>query len=236
TIARAARFADTQRPARHDCNGTSPADEEGRTMKNSRRRCWLSVMAGFCLLLALASLRPDDAHVAQFGAIPAGQSQVMHANAQARSPQAPVEQSARAAPSGMRHDYIVQASSTHLARQAVERAGGIVTGELGIIRAVGAALDDRALAALWDEPVAGLRVYDDAQVRSSGVALPDTYYPVQSGASPLHEGGMVGTGVTVAVIDTGIWRHKGPLERASGGTPRVLAQYDAILAREDPST
>src|SRR5688572_5171121 len=51
---------------------------------------------------------------------------------------------------GVRHDYIVQASSLELARNAVLRVGGEVTGELDIIRAVGAALDARELAALND--------------------------------------------------------------------------------------
>ena len=40
-----------------------------------------------------------------------------------------------------RQDYIVQAKSIDLARRAVEKAGGRVTGELDIIRAVGASLD-----------------------------------------------------------------------------------------------
>ena len=71
------------------------------------------------------------------------------------------------APIGVRQSYIVQASRTDLARRAVERAGGIVTGESDIIRAVGAALDGSELAALKNDPVEGLRVYDDATVTAS---------------------------------------------------------------------
>lgn len=137
---------------------------------------------------------------------------------------------------GVRQSYIVQASSLELARRAVQRAGGIVTGELEIIRAVGADLDSRELEALWTEPVAGLRVYDDASVSSSyTTAYPETYYPTQVGASTMHTGGVTGRGVTVAVIDTGVWEQKGPLQQSSSGrNPRVLAQYDVILARENP--
>ena len=67
----------------------------------------------------------------------------------------------------MRQSYIVQASSVDAARGAVTRAGGIVTGDLEIIRAVGADLDSRELAQLWQQPPPGLRVYDDAPVTAS---------------------------------------------------------------------
>lgn len=148
----------------------------------------------------------------------------------------PGDQIVRAAPAGVRQDYIVQASSVELARNAVRRVGGVINSDLEIIRAVGASLDNRELAALWDKPVAGLRIYDDATVTtSSSDALPETYYPTESGASPLHQGGVTGRGVTVAVLDTGVWRVKGPLQQTSyGRDPRVLAQYDVILARENP--
>jgi subtilisin family serine protease len=148
----------------------------------------------------------------------------------------PHDQIVRAAPAGVRQDYIVQASSVELARSAVRRVGGVIKANLEIIRAVGASLDSRELAALSDEPVAGLRIYDDATVTKSGSeALPETYYPTESGASSLHQGGVTGRGVTVAVLDTGLWHEKGPLQKASDGRdPRVLAQYDVILARENP--
>ena len=111
-----------------------------------------------------------------------------------------------------------------------------MTGELEIIRAVGAALDERELAALWNEPVEGLRVYEDATVTASGTSAPRNVLSDQVGASPLHTGGVTGRGVTVAVLDTGLWREKGPLQQTSSGRdPRVLAQYDVILARENPT-
>lgn len=54
---------------------------------------------------------------------------------------------------GPRRDDIVQAVSVAAARTAVLQAGGTVTGELAIIRAVGAALDDGELARLRDAQV-----------------------------------------------------------------------------------
>ena len=41
--------------------------------------------------------------------------------------------------------------------------------------------------------------------------------------------------MTVAVIDSGLWNQEGPLHSAPGkNNSRVLAQYDVILAREQP--
>ena len=77
-----------------------------------------------------------------------------------------------------RQDYIDQAKSIDLARRAVEKAGGRVTGELDIIRAVGASLDGNELAALYEQTVDGLRVYEDVAVSASAAsALPETFYP-----------------------------------------------------------
>src|SRR4029450_4918003 len=43
-------------------------------------------------------------------------------------------------------------------------------------------------------------------------------------------------GVLVAVLDSGLWRQQGPLQKTSyGKDPRVLAQYDAIQGRANPS-
>ena len=71
---------------------------------------------------------------------------------------------------------------------------------------------------------------------SAASALPETYYPQESGATNLHKGGLTGRGVTVAVLDSGLWRERGPLQKTSyGKDQRVLAQYDAIQARANPT-
>src|SRR5687767_1245788 len=203
-----------------------------------RRKSWLLGAGALGAALTLFVLAPrEQTSVASTPVAPKSSETPLSPSQPApvvRVATAPEEQQA---PVGIRQRYIVQASSAELARGAVMRAGGVITGDLSIIRAVGAELDDRELAALWSEPVAGLRVYDDASVTSSATAaLPETYYPTQVGASPLHTGGITGRGVTVAVLDTGVWQVKGPLQVSSSGrNPRVLAQYDVILARENPS-
>src|SRR5271170_1902175 len=133
--------------------------------------------------------------------------------------------------------YIVQAASSDIARSSVRDVGGLVTSDLSVIRAVGAALNDRELAALRDRGIPHLRIYDDTPVHSSSPAgtLPETYYPSEVDAQTLQTGGMTGRGVTVAVVDSGLWGNQGPLQFApSGGRSRVLAQYDVVLAREQP--
>ena len=55
----------------------------------------------------------------------------------------------------------------------------------------------------------------------------DYYYNTVAQVDPLHLQGIRGQGVTVAVIDSGLWEHPA-LMRDTDGKPRVLARYDAI--------
>jgi len=115
------------------------------------------------------------------------------------------------------------------------RVGGLVTGDLSIIRAVGAALDDRELEALRAADVPRLRIFEDSAVQASSSRLPETNYPSEVAASDLHVGGVTGRGVTVAVLDSGVWSTLGPLQTTPYQTPHVLAQYDVIQARQQPT-
>jgi serine protease AprX len=135
-----------------------------------------------------------------------------------------------------RQRYIVQSASAEAARDAVSQAGGIVTGDLSVIRAVAAALGEQELAALRAAPIQQLRIYRDTTViASSPGAQPETYYPTEVDAAGLHLGGVTGRGVTVAVVDSGLWSNQGPLQSAPGESgSRILAQYDVILARQNP--
>ena len=57
--------------------------------------------------------------------------------------------------------------------------------------------------------------------------LSDTYYPRVSGAADLHRHGITGRGVTVAVLDSGLWEHPA-LATDTEGEPRIIGRYDAI--------
>tara|TARA_R110002110_G_scaffold415765_2_gene655239 strand:+ start:100411 stop:102399 length:1989 start_codon:yes stop_codon:yes gene_type:complete len=53
------------------------------------------------------------------------------------------------------------------------------------------------------------------------------YYPQVVGADVLHRNGITGKGVTVAVLDSGLWEHPS-LALDTAGKRRVLAYYNAI--------
>jgi serine protease AprX len=148
---------------------------------------------------------------------------------------APATQRRDAAAQLPRSSYIVQAASAGQAASAVIRAGGKMTADLSVIRAVGAALDEDQVAALARAHVPRLRIYLDATVSASSASgvLPETYYPSEVAAQPLQVGGVIGSGVTVAVVDSGLWSQHGPDQSAPGRTAsRVLAQYDVIAASQ----
>ncbi len=53
------------------------------------------------------------------------------------------------------------------------------------------------------------------------------HYNAVVGVDALHRNGITGSGITVAVIDSGLWEHSA-LANDTNGKPRVLARYDAI--------
>lgn len=62
----------------------------------------------------------------------------------------------------------------------------------------------------------------------------DTYYPTVTGADLLHRHGITGKGVTVAVLDSGLW-DTDSITRNTQGSTRVLARYDAVTDRAGQS-
>jgi subtilisin family serine protease len=67
---------------------------------------------------------------------------------------------------------------------------------------------------------------DDVQIAFDGAYPAGTAVPALPGASQLHAEGTTGAGVTVAVLDTGYWKHEAT-DRTTSGAWRVLVQYDA---------
>lgn len=60
----------------------------------------------------------------------------------------------------------------------------------------------------------------------------DYYYNTVAGVAALHLQGVTGKGVTVAVVDSGLWEHSALMEDTEGNK-RVLARYDALTDVED---
>ncbi len=109
---------------------------------------------------------------------------------------------------------IVQAREMAAAVAAVRQAGGEMTHELPIINSVGARLTPGQVRAIRRSGNA--RVYADRTVRTAGSN--QDFAPYITGADRLHAEGITGNGVTVAVLDTGIWQLQSSL----------LQGYDAI--------
>ena len=138
---------------------------------------------------------------------------------------------------GGNKSVIIQASSAAQAAALVRDAGGTVTRELGVIHSVAAELTAEQEIELTRN--AGVqRVWDNGSVELSGKPnkgptsnspkqVVDTYYPTHLGADQLHSEGINGSGVTVAVLDSGIFADNG-LTKKYGDEMRLLAVYDAL--------
>ena len=134
--------------------------------------------------------------------------------------------------------YIVQGHDLVSLQNAVEAVGGEVTHKLGIINAVGARLSDAELRALKQRQEVR-RVYADSAVEITGKPPKDdsgsngnnnidsTYLAKMTGAVSLHQEGITGDGVTIAVVDTGTWNDTGIVKDPYNNT-RLLAEYDAV--------
>ena len=62
----------------------------------------------------------------------------------------------------------------------------------------------------------------------------NSYFPTVVGADALHRHGITGRGITVAVLDSGLWE-TGELVNNTAGEPRIIGRYDAINDLEGES-
>ena len=123
---------------------------------------------------------------------------------------------------------IVTAGGSAAATRAVEHVGGRVTSALWLIDAVAAAIPTAQLDALAAYP--GVRsIVNNKPVRAAVEPDPDTLVmdqtwpvPVDVGADVLHTSGITGTGVGVAVVDSGMFFSPG-LVNSQG--QQVAIQY-----------
>ncbi len=145
--------------------------------------------------------------------------------------------------SGPQMSVIIQGSSVDQAARLVEKYGGSVTSRLDIIDGVGALIPSQAFAIIKNEP--GFQVTLNAAVEETGNGdqkLPDdnkgqtnffgpapaSDYPEVVGADLAWQKGDNGSGVAVAVVDTGIALLPGLIKNAAGDIGRISGWKDFI--------
>ena len=157
--------------------------------------------------------------------------------------------------------YIVQGANVADIRSLVVETGGAVTHELGVIRAVAADLTADQVAELRRNDQVR-RVYDNGVVETAGKpsrdrddetdsdsddsgtteSATDTYYTTLVNGDAVHQMGIDGSGIGIAVLDTGLWKHAG-IKNDAAGDLRIAAVYDAmtdsvassVLSGDDPA-
>jgi serine protease AprX len=146
------------------------------------------------------------------------------------------------------HSYILQGLGRSALVSAVEKVGGAVAREFPIINAISAYLTSSQATELAS--VSGLRMTEDRNVMT--MELTGTYDSVldstsyvktfaidnfitsQTGANQLHDMGITGKGVTVAVLDSGTLMGSKigkPLQKNSEDRGRALSKYNALTGR-----
>ncbi len=146
--------------------------------------------------------------------------------------------------------YIVQATNTELAVELVTSHGGEITSRLDIIHAVAAKLSSEEVAQLRlakgiiaitangsvnssDEGQSAVQSTNTK--RDKGEGAPSTDYPNVVGADQVWAKGINGTGVTVAVLDTGLGGQLTQLTKTiKGKSGRIVGWADFISGSHKP--
>jgi len=138
--------------------------------------------------------------------------------------------------------YLVLAAGSQQAAALVKACGGTVSSELPVIQGVAAWLAPGSVEALSSAP--GVRaVFPNRAVRmvgdgdgeegGAGRHSPATDYADVTGADLVWEQGTLGSGVSVAVLDTGISRHRGLVRDIGQQKGRLVAWKDFIQGRKN---
>jgi serine protease AprX len=147
--------------------------------------------------------------------------------------------------SAAQQSYIVQATSTDLAAQLVEKHGGMVTSRLEIIRAVGATLTGAGVSQLkLEKGIVAVTLNsavntsdsskpgDKEKEKEKNKGVPSADFPNVVGADVVWQGGVTGAGVTVAVIDTGLGGDLAALTKGiDNKAGRIVAWKDFVNSK-----
>ncbi len=140
--------------------------------------------------------------------------------------------------------YILQGATPESLHKLVDRVGGNVSRKFPIINAISAMLTPNQAAKIRE--LGSVRIQDDRSVVTSGLLTEITssitkkvkmnnHIAEQVEADRVHDLGIKGQGVTVAVVDSGtnLWGSIGSyLFRDSSSQQRVSVKYDAFRGRQ----
>lgn len=123
--------------------------------------------------------------------------------------------------------FIVQGQSTEAVVRLVVQHGGQVTSRLNIINGVAATLTEASKAALLADSNITAITPNHTVEKAGGV--PSTDYPDITGADLSWDAGARGSGITVAILDTGLTWHPGLLRNTDNKIRnRILAWKDFV--------
>ncbi len=132
--------------------------------------------------------------------------------------------------------YLVQGQDLETVNRLVSAYGGKVTSQLHVINGVAADLPVHRVAALLRESAVS-SITPNAPVAlvangSGNVAESD--FPEVIGADVVWDHGQIGSGVTVAVVDTGIGNHTGLNKDTEGKSGRIVGWIDLVDEKPQP--
>ncbi|MCX6060462.1 MAG: S8 family peptidase [Chloroflexi bacterium] len=147
----------------------------------------------------------------------------------------------------VQQSYLVQATTTALAAQLVEKYEGVVTSRLEIIHAVGALLSVQGAAQLrLENGIVAITLNGSVQSsdndnpgdknkeKEKNKGIPSADFPNVVGADVVWEGDVIGSGVTVAVLDTGLADLPALVKSADNKHNRIVAWKDFIQSSKKP--
>ena len=140
------------------------------------------------------------------------------------------------------HSVIIQCESTEEVARAIESMGGEITHNLHIINSLGARLTTEQIELVENLPGV-IHVHEDSGVKTADVdetemeqaGVPYLDFPSVIDAHTLHSMDIDGTGITVAVLDSGIMEGYNEFKDDHNGQYRLLASYSSVIAENDPT-
>ena len=142
--------------------------------------------------------------------------------------------------------YIIRSSDSAHASDVVLGFTNNITSSLPVIDAVTACITPDQQSGISQNPSI-ISVFPNATTETvgngswteeggQGAVSPNTDYPDAIGANLVWQDGVNGSGVTVAVVDTGISRHRGLLKGIDGSTnTRIIGWIDLVSGKKAPT-